>query len=523
MRGFFPRSAAILILCFTAAAGAANAGDVPYFWPPAVHVAIFKDGSAFVIREGEAEPGPQGVLTERVPRPTLGTLDVYSLTDGVRVAEVTAYHDEAARKVPVSDLGAFYRLLVGRRITVTCEGQETKGVLRGVLDPHHLLVETEGRALLIPLAEVERLGLDGPAPLETDGSLREPRFRIRLSGAAPRRVRLGLSYLTANWAWSPSYRINLRPDGQAELILTAVVVNDAEDVDGATLHLVVGVPNFLMRGTLSPMALDVDAGRLAQVSSLQQKVQSQVFDNAMRNYVLAEAAPAPGAGEAAPLGSVEDLFIYEKKGFTLGRGQRMQFELFRGLVPYQSIYKWEIPLSEAEKFYGQRGSQMQGKFAGEQTGSVWHHLRLTNKTAVPWTTAPATIVSGWQPLAQDLLKFVPVGGVQDLRVTVAPEIKGLVKEEEIARQNVRLFNNDAYLQITVRGTVTLENAKKVGVRMEIAKDIWGDPVEAPGAEIMKSAEFLWNVNPRAKLSWRLDLPAGGKKTLAYTYVFYLNI
>ena len=224
---------------------------------------------------------------------------------------------------------------------------------------------------------------------------------------------------------------------------------------------------------------------------------------------------------AMPAGSVEDLFIYEKKGFTLGQGQRMQFELYRGTVPYRSVYKWEIPLSSVDSSYAQRTQQ--NRLLGEQSGQIWHYLRLNNKTIIPWTTAPAMVVSGWQPVAQDLMKYVPIGGTYDLRLTVAPDIKGEAKEEEIARKVVRLLNNDDYLQVTVRGTITLESLKKTAVSLEVAKDLWGEVSESGGAKTTKGAEYLWNINPRTKLQWQAELAPGAKKTVTYMYELYINI
>ena len=250
----------ILALLGSAMAAAAGPAAGPaYFWPPALDVSIFKNNCAYVIREGEMDAAPEGVLTEKIPRPVLGTLDVYSLTEGVRVTEVVAFYDEVEKTARITDIETFYRQQIGRRVALEYGGGKVEGVLRAVLAPGHLLVEAAGGSVLIPLAEVTRLTLAGDTPLEMAGKGRQPRFRIRLAGPA-RRVRLGLSYLEESWAWFPSYRVNLRPNAQAELVLTATVVNNAEDVNGAVLHLIVGVPNFMMRGTLSPMVLDVDTG-----------------------------------------------------------------------------------------------------------------------------------------------------------------------------------------------------------------------------------------------------------------------
>lgn len=514
----------VLALSTSAAIAAGSAAEPSYFWPPAQDVAIFKDGCAYVIREGETEAGPDGVLTEGIPRPILGTLDVYSLTDGVEVVEVVAYYDTTERTARIEDTDTFYRRQIGGRVILEYDQQKLEGVLRAVLSPGNLLLETAEGSVLVPAGRITRFTVAGGVTLDLNAQAQKPRFRIRLAGA-PRRVRLGLSYLEESWAWFPSYRINLRPNGQAELVLSATVVNNAEDVSGATLHLIVGVPNFMMRGTLTPMALDVDSGQYTALESrLEKSLLSQAFDNAQRGEVYArtEAAPAQ-ANPAVPAGPVEDLFIYEKKGFTLGRGQRMQFELFRGQVPYQSIYKWEVPLSETQRAYSQGGRQQQARYQGEQTGQIWHYLRMANKTVVPWTTAPAMVVSGWQPISQDLMKYVPIGGTYDLRLTVAPDLKGALKEEEIERRSVRLYENDNYLQVTVRGTINLENLKKTPVQLEVAKDLWGEAKDTGGAKASKGAELLWNVNPRTKLNWQLELPAGGKRVLTYTYEFYVNI
>ncbi|MGE5528783.1 MAG: hypothetical protein ACM3X6_06545 [Patescibacteria group bacterium] len=513
------RLAVILLLIGAAAAAAADSPPPAYFWPPATDVAIFKAGCAYIIREGETSIAPGGILTERVPRPVLGTLDVYSLTEGVKVGEVVAFYDEFEREAPITDLDAFYRRQIGRRVELEYDKGAVEGVLRAVLSPGHLLVETGADTVLIPIAAVTRLTFVGAPALAGTEQGRQARFRIKLLGNA-RRARLGLSYLEESWAWFPTYRLNLRPGGQAELVLAATVVNNAEDVQGATLHLIVGVPNFMMRGTLSPMALDVETGVLAAAPRLDNALRSQVM---AKGYAAAEAAyDGDAAGGAVPVGDVEDLFVYEKKAFTLGKGQRMQLELFRSLIPCESLYKWDVPLPDTGR-YNQSQFQNQGALRGEQAGEVWHYFRLTNRTNVPWTTAPAMIVSAWQPVAQDLMKYVSVGGSHDLRVTVATDLRGRAAEEEIERKTVRLFKNDDYLQITVRGTLTLENFKKEPARVEIRKNLWGAVRDGGGGAVTKTTEYLWNVNPRSRIDWQVDLPAKGKKTLTYTYELYVNI
>ncbi len=59
----------------------------------------------------------------------------------------------------------------------------------------------------------------------------------------------------------------------------------------------------------------------------------------------------------------------------------------------------------------------------QEEPQVWHALRLTNNTSIPWTTAPAETVSGGQVLGQDAINYTPVGTEATLKITVAVDVK----------------------------------------------------------------------------------------------------
>jgi hypothetical protein len=83
------------------------------------------------------------------------------------------------------------------------------------------------------------------------------------------------------------------------------------------------------------------------------------------------------------------------------------------------------------------GSQQSGQRQTEIAEQVWHAVKLTNATEFPWTTAPAFAVSGWKPLAQEILDYTPRGTSTNLKLTVATDIKVNKREEEAARRDVR--------------------------------------------------------------------------------------
>ena len=60
-------------------------------------------------------------------------------------------------------------------------------------------------------------------------------------------------YLRKGLGWFPNYVVNLKGEEEAEIILRALVVNDAEAIENANINFVVGVPNFKYNNILTPM------------------------------------------------------------------------------------------------------------------------------------------------------------------------------------------------------------------------------------------------------------------------------
>ena len=516
MRVRFPQVAIFALLIMTVAAAAAATAAVPkYFWPAAKDVAIFTDGSAFVIREGDADYSAGGILTAKVPRAVLGTLDVYALTEGAYIDEIVSLLDASDASGTITDLGDFYRQLAGLNIAVECGQVKIEGVLKAVLNPGYLQIESGGDSTnLVPMTSVTKLSVSGnPTPRIAY----QPRLRIKVGNVkdGTAQVKLGLSYLNQDWSWSPSYRLNLKPENKAELIHYATVVNGDEDVKDAVLHLIDGTPNFLMRGTLSPLVFDVQSGGFvpapAPMVTRLSESKAALADSYTDNQVQAE-------------GQTSELFFYQKKGFSLQAGQRMQLMLFHATIPCKPFYKWVIGFQDLNGSYSQSNIQQQGKISDTRTGQIWQYLRLTNNTVIPWGAAPAMVVSDWKPVAQDMMRPVPVNSTFDLRVLASSDIKGIIKEEEAGRRIYRPANSRTdYLLITVRGTITVENHKANAVGLEVSKDLWGDVKDAGKAKASKSPESLWNINPHSHLMWSFDVPANDKKELTYTYEYYVGM
>src|SRR6185436_4415002 len=69
-------------------------------------------------------------------------------------------------------------------------------------------------------------------------------------------VKLTIVYFTPGVRWIPTYRVGGELKTDAAINLQAELLNELEDIDGAALDLVVGVPSFRFKGVISPMSLE---------------------------------------------------------------------------------------------------------------------------------------------------------------------------------------------------------------------------------------------------------------------------
>jgi len=303
-------------------------------------------------------------------------------------------------------------------------------------------------------------------------------------------------------------------------------VNDVEDLEGVEAYFVVGYPNFRFADVLSPMALDQALGQfLAELDRAEKKDEAL---GRMANVLTQRMAPLQEAesldyGLASLPGVVgapeEDLFLYAKKGLDLKKGERAEYPIFSQEVDYKHVYEWKIPDTLNVDYAGYQQSGQRQQLAEQ----VWHAIKLLNNTNFPWTTAPAFSVSGWKPLAQEVLDYTPRGTSTNLKLTVATDIKVNKREEETARQRDFRIRSSSYDLVTVKGELDIRNAKTKDVTVEIKKRLTGEVLETShGGQVTKVAEGLRGVNSNALVAWEIPIKAGEEIKVTYTYKVYIH-
>lgn len=369
---------------------------------------------------------------------------------------------------------------------------------------------------------------------EIQQSFMRPKKAVRLDVTLAKPVAgqtIGVTYLAKGLTWSPSYMVDISDEDKARISAKALILNDTCQLNDVAVQLVTGFPHLQFSDTVSPIAMKENVAQFMQslTAGPERGSRRRAFDN---NIMVQNVAYAGGGmmggpsmpeyGSAQGGISAEDLFLYPAGRIDLARDTVAYVPLFTESIPYKHLYQWNIPdYVNSEGRYDFNRSNRQSS-DGEQ--EVWHSLRLTNTTKIPWTTAPAETVKNGMILGQDTLKYTPAAAEGTLRITRAIGIKADQVEFETDRKRdaMQLYGRH-YDLVTVRGELSALNTQSKAVTLEITKTLSGEIASIdPDAKQEKLATGLRQMNGLTKLTWTLDLAPAAEQKIAYTYKVYVR-
>ncbi len=529
---------------------------------------VFKDGHALLVKRLEGRATGEGsVHTSEVPEAVLGAF--WAQAEGREVQAMRAEWVESL--TPRTEEGACLTTLevlranAGRQVTLATEKGEIQGRLLQVLDAppqpprppvggeattaevvprggELVAVETAKGRQVLPVALVRSvLGPDLALSCKRTSVTAQRRKRLTLElgrAAAGQSVKLRLYYFVPGIRWIPTYRLQTRDGASAELSLQGELLNEVEDLDRVAVDLVVGVPNFKFKGTVSPLSLERTLrNALATAAPGLMGGDYNRFSNAMftqrsmehSDRSLGAADASDGAmGLASELAAerTQDLFSYTARGVRLPKGARTTVALWRTGVAQRHVYTLDLAVRRSRGGYGYGEPDSPGSSPQRlQKNQVWHQLELANASAQPWTTGAALVMQGELPVGQDLLPYTPPGARSLLPLTVAVDVQSAHAEEVVERRpNALSVGGRSYTLVRKKGTITLKSFRTERSPMVVTLDT-GGKVEAEAAKVAhgdsRPADGVEErVNGHATARWELTLDPKASKTLTYQVVVY---
>lgn len=439
---------------------------------------IYNTGFGYFVREGEGQLENGYICLDYLPQATGGSFWIY-------IKQKNAYPDSLINPQEniidfkdKSQLLASLQGKIGEKFRIETEAGVSEGKLTHILPDLILLEGDKGQIFAVNPEKAKKVVLLG-YPL-----------KLKVGGIGEHeRVGITMSYLQGGISWEPNYLLYIRDEKEAMLSLRATVVNNLEDWENITCYFAVGMPQFPWKTVIDPfitrsLMVFTDGGMRTMVIPAPGKAAEEVS----RGY-----APPPISLTGEELST---MYLYKKEGFSLKKGDAGAVTLFTASLPYKHLYVWDA-----------------------DGGRINHLLSFTNKTNSPLVPGSILAVEEGNPLGQDRLQLVPVGGEGRMTLGVATELEGKVEETEISREIVQTKDKESetYAKVRIKGRLELTNHGKKEVEVEVSKIVTGEVVStSPQAKVTLIASD--GLNPTNKLFWAIKVPAGGKIELTYEYL-----
>jgi hypothetical protein len=489
-------------------------------------VSIFKDGNAFYVKSGVVK-SPDGrfrLEADAIPQARNGTLWFFSPSNGI--ASIVSHTDTIKSKTDVKVVSIAQLLASNKGKKVMIEALNLKNALyEGSIeemegDVLHLKT-TEGKFVSLAIQNIARAEFfEKPSMITkvTDNQKLANRLDVNFIDKKTEQD-LEMMYLQQGLSWSPFYYLELLSDKKARLTLRSEVVNNAEDLDNTTINFVVGVPNFKFASSL--------AGIVDFTNRIVRNDDNYGGGAVYQNYAVAPMMMSAKMADNSESfnneiegQSVEDLYFYPLKNFTLKKGNKAHYQLFNEEIPYEHIY--ECQLVNQNDF----SQNYQNQMNGANPNKVYHSLKIKNESKNPFTTAPVTIIQKTngqtQPLAQDMVNFTPKKGESNIKITASPDVQvSQIESVKNRDENGKTLFGQQYFKATIEAKVTIKNFKDKPINFELCRHFSGTLGKSDLAwKILQQTVPVYTPNTENQIAWNLSLKAGEEKVITYTYDVY---
>ncbi|HEY3782886.1 MAG TPA: hypothetical protein VGL56_17515 [Fimbriimonadaceae bacterium] len=487
--------------------------------PKIISASVFTNGYAFITREIPVH-GSGIIKLDPLPTASAGTFILRS-TKGVEIKSIRRTEEQATGQKPVESLTDLLKANIGHSVKVGILGgderlatQESGKLLSA--DSNLVLIQSGEGVVAIPRDKISMMSSSEGSftykqPVTNTKSALE--IKVEASGEG----KIIMQGLQSGMTWAPSYTVDLIGDNQMDITAKAIVINGIDDMDGADVRLVNGLPNLSWIKSDDPLLSGEIAFDHSGGVGLVPNVPYITYDPSDNSVVVQGtdkqigAAPHMPAAPPVPMTPAENLYFYHLSSVSLKKGDRGSYQLFEKQLPCEHRYHCYL--------------QPTGVWGGTTTSDVSDELDFTNSQENPLAPAPASVFKDGEIVAQSNFGYTSPHGKGSLYLSQASDIHVSATMVELARQNqaLTLPDKSVFDLVTEQETITVENLEKKTIKIELDKIVGGTILKAEGSPTISKASAPNGQNPTSDLDWKVTVPAGGKASYVVSYKTYERI
>lgn len=492
-------------------------------------VNIFKNGTYYIQKEGTVNvTNKLGFIT--VPeKPLMGCYWIWSSKE-MPINNVLIKTDTLKIKQKIDNYPVLLKSNINKKIVVLYkqnELREVKGTLLGLMQQNTIvkIKSNDGKYIFINTSAIVELSFD-EAPVDIAVADSVARFAQIEFEKSNKNADIKMAYMQEGMQWIPSYVVKIINQKELNVEMKAVIENFSETIHNTDVILTVGNPNFYFGRALDPMAYsyltDLRSASIytkPTIAYQNLQVQSNVYDSRALGFTsMADESDYTTAFDTEGE-KTNDLYMYKLGVQSIPKHTKVALPIFSSAVAYKDLYEVKIPDFLNYSYY-----RYANTYDPEKRYDVYHSLKIINSTNYPFTTAPVFVLNEQhQPLAQDQLKYTPVGGHVLVQLSKAGDVIVKNVEEEIKIvENAKQVGRTKYNKVTVNGTIEINNLLTNKITLNIEKNVTALVNTISDAGKATKSGVYNSLNPVSRVEWEINLDAREKKKITYEYDVYVN-
>jgi hypothetical protein len=477
-------------------------------------IAVFKNNTYFSTEEGNVTSKDRTFYVAPPARALNGTF-WYALKEAkVQTINVKEYTTRVTKKA--TSISDYLQSNINNEVTLNLiVGQGAVTPVKGTIlayynDPEGrtvLLKMGDGSSRLIPIGHIADISL----PQGTGNTFKED-STMRLAKIMLDKEVSGAKFTTMSMqtgiTWVPSYMLKLNDAKKASLDIKATIDNNAGDINGVPVSLVIGNPQMYYG-----MQLDLITGSRSYYKQgavgAHQNTSYYAYDN--------EAREATDDGDGAAGGEKSnDLYYYNLGSLTLEKDALVVVKLGSSELEYKDLY--ELNIEDKVNYWQTRVASIDPATVYE----TLHVLKIDNKTQVPFSNGPVFVMDETgKPLAQDELKYTPVGASVKIKLSKAIDIQTCDDEEVVEHSATKTkINKREYELVKIKGKIKVINYQGKEVNISVSKTMNGKVTSNGGGTTTvlpnRSSNYM-NVNDINVIRWEKNINPNETLVLDYEY------